>query len=332
MKNDIIVTVVITSHNRKEFLIQAINSVLIQNLVNEECQIIVVKNFLDLKIDKFLHNNSISSLYCESPDLGSKIEYSLQYIKGEIIYFLDDDDTFEPDKIHILTNYFLNNPKIYYIHNNQNIIDPDGRMIVRKKLTPKSTSFNILNLNDLEDRNIIRIILNKKLSFNLSSIAIRREVLVKFKNFLSIVTLRTDLVSLASVIEENKNLMGYTDFPLTNYRIHGNNLSKLDIGNKKSSAFLLNSIKNLLKIKDNSKSDVLKILCDFFINEAWMKLNFFSENEVEIIDYEISLKKLLIEVFLTHRLENISLYVSLRFLKLRPSLFAMGIKLYRFFL
>jgi glycosyltransferase involved in cell wall biosynthesis len=331
MKNSILVTVIITAHNRKDFLIEAINSVLNQNFVNEECQIIVVKNFIDLRIDEFLCSKGVLSLYCESSDLGSKIEHSLQFVKGRIIYFLDDDDTFEPDKIHILTSHFLNYPEIFFIHNNQNVIDHEGKRIMNPKRKPYNTSFNILNLNELNKKYIVRKILSKKLTFNLSSIAIRLEVLVKLKNFLSVATLRTDFVSFVSVIED-ENFIGYTDFPFTNYRIHESNLSKLEIGNKRSYKFLLNSINNLQQIKYHSENSVTITLCDFFINDAWLKLNLFYEKLTNIKDYDISMKKLLIEVFLTHQYQNISFYLAIKFLKKRRHLFFIAIKTYRIFI
>ena len=331
MKDDTMITVIITSHNRKEFLIQAVNSVLNQNLIDEKCEIIVVKNFIDSQIDIFLHDNNVLTLFSDSSDLGSKIEYSLKYVNGEIIYFLDDDDTFEPDKIHIITNFFLKNPELYYVHNNQNLMNDKGIILIDKRTNCKTNDFNILDLNEASKQGIIRIILKKKLTFNLSSISIRKESLPEFKNLLSVVTLRTDFASLVSIIEDNKKLIGYTNFPFTNYRIHETNLSKLRLENKNSFMFLLNSINNLLLIKNYSKNTIIKLLCDYFINDAWIKLNFFYGNLRKPKDYEISLKKLLEEVFITHRLQNISLYLVLKVLKQRQSIYSFAIKIYRFF-
>ena len=69
------ISVIITAHNRKEFLLEAVNSALNQTLPKDEYEIIVVKNFQDF--DDILTNLGISPSFRE--DLGYTIKRSLKY-------------------------------------------------------------------------------------------------------------------------------------------------------------------------------------------------------------------------------------------------------------
>ena len=98
------ISVIITAYNRKEFILDAVNSVINQSLERSKYEIIVVKNYLDDTIDKFLHENNIIDLYTDRKPLGAKIANGIEKSKGEVICFLEDDDLFLPEKLYEIYN------------------------------------------------------------------------------------------------------------------------------------------------------------------------------------------------------------------------------------
>ena len=111
------VSAIITTHNRLELLIKAINSVLNQTYENIEL-IIVDDNSTDgtrTYIQKLLlENKDISYIYI-SPDDSKGGNYArnlgINAASGEYIAFLDDDDEWLVDKIQKQINFLKDKSK-----------------------------------------------------------------------------------------------------------------------------------------------------------------------------------------------------------------------------
>ncbi|MCH4816713.1 MAG: glycosyltransferase [Saccharolobus sp.] len=93
------ISVIITAYNRKQFLLDAIKSVLNQSLNRNEYEILVAKNFKDDNIDNYLYNNKIKNISIFRSVNNSYIAEAVKLSSGEIISFLDDDDLFLPTKL-----------------------------------------------------------------------------------------------------------------------------------------------------------------------------------------------------------------------------------------
>ena len=100
------ISVVIGAHNRREFILEAVNSVINQTLERSKYEIIVVKNYEDEGIDKFLTENGVINIRTDEVSLGSKIARGILESKGEILCFLEDDDLFLPEKLNEIYNIF----------------------------------------------------------------------------------------------------------------------------------------------------------------------------------------------------------------------------------
>ena len=87
------ISVIITAYNIKEFLLNAIKSVLKQTLEKKYYEIIVIKNFLDKDIDDLIDEKKIKHILMEGT-LGEFLYKGISEANGEIISFLDDDDLF----------------------------------------------------------------------------------------------------------------------------------------------------------------------------------------------------------------------------------------------
>ncbi|ADB86783.1 glycosyltransferase family 2 protein [Saccharolobus islandicus] len=83
------ISVIIAAHNRREFLLDAVNSALNQTLPKDEYEIIVVKNFSEY--DDILKNLDVKTVFSNEENQGADIVNALSYAEGEFICFLDDD-------------------------------------------------------------------------------------------------------------------------------------------------------------------------------------------------------------------------------------------------
>ena len=94
MKAGPFISVIIMAYNRKEFLLNAIKSALNQTLSKDKYEIIVVKNFNDEIIDKFIDENNIINIYSDEKATSRQIVDAMKIARGDVISFLDDDDEF----------------------------------------------------------------------------------------------------------------------------------------------------------------------------------------------------------------------------------------------
>ena len=111
------ISVLIIAYNRKDFIYQAINSVMNQKIDPSSFEIIIVSNFV-VNIDgKFQVTNILMD-----GTMGEFIYAGMMKARYEIVAFLDDDDVFEPQKLGTIINAFSSDAKICYYHNSQRYV------------------------------------------------------------------------------------------------------------------------------------------------------------------------------------------------------------------
>lgn len=115
MEGDL-VSAVITTHNRKELLVKAIQSVL--NQTYNKIEIIVVDDASDDGTEEYIKENfgnKVNYNYIEKKESkGGNYARNLgiKLAKGKYVAFLDDDDEWMPTKIEKQVNIIKNNDKI----------------------------------------------------------------------------------------------------------------------------------------------------------------------------------------------------------------------------
>ena len=98
-----LVSAIITTHNRKELLVKAIDSVLTQTYSNIECIIIddASDDGTEAHISQYIERGVIYHYIPKEESKGGNYarNQGLKLAKGEIVAFLDDDDEWLPSKI-----------------------------------------------------------------------------------------------------------------------------------------------------------------------------------------------------------------------------------------
>ncbi|MEM0135907.1 MAG: glycosyltransferase family A protein, partial [Thermoplasmatales archaeon] len=124
-----LISVIVSAHDRKKYLKEALGSCLNQTLPRNQYEIIVVKNFIDEEIDKFIQENHLLSVFTENTTLGQKMAAGIERSSGSIICFLDDDDKFVRDKLTYVSDAFKTINNLGYFHNALITIDETGEIL-----------------------------------------------------------------------------------------------------------------------------------------------------------------------------------------------------------
>ena len=110
------ISVVITAYNRREFVKDALKSVLNQKLDRQDYEVILVKNFADESIDNFANSNGVKLVFSDETNLGRMCLRGLNNSSGEIVSLLDDDDVFHPYKLSIVLEA-MSDQAVCFMHN-----------------------------------------------------------------------------------------------------------------------------------------------------------------------------------------------------------------------
>ncbi len=177
------ISVIIPVYKRKEFYKEAIESALNQTLDKKYYEIIVV-HYVD--IDRDYEN--VRYIKCGDLNLGAQLAIGIENAKGNIISFLEDDDKFLPEKLQFVYDIFKDENVVFlhndYISNNENFR-------------------------------------NKNPDFNLSCISVKKDIINKNLNKISMLA---DTFMYCSALESTKKLV-ISNKKLTFYRVHEDNMS-----------------------------------------------------------------------------------------------------------
>jgi len=215
------ISVIIPSYNRRELMLQAVDSVLHQTLKRDSYEIIVVKNYLDY--DELLEAKGVRHYYIQNTWLSTKLAKGIEEAKGDIICFLDDDDLFKLTKLERVNKVFEES-QISWYKNLYEIVDMRNG-VTKGKLN--ITGFNQFNKR-IDKKDLLKqykdlsIYLN--LSINLSTQCVKADIAKKFSDKIIKAERFIDELSFFFSLEYGSSI--YVDNEILNlYRIHGSNIS-----------------------------------------------------------------------------------------------------------
>jgi len=219
-----LVSVVITAHNRKEFLTNAVSSVLNQNVSKKYYEIIVSKNFEDTKIDSFLEKNNVKCIYDKQIGIGPRISKCISMSKGAIISFLEDDDSWTPERLSIVIQEFLNDPNLGYYHNAYIPINDKGE-ITKEWIHHKNIRKTIRLKPNYALRGQLAKVMKYSPDFNLSSICISRDFALQSASKIASINYAVDVLLFFESVYNGYGVM-LDHRRLTMYTIHESTMNK----------------------------------------------------------------------------------------------------------
>ncbi|MBN1277358.1 MAG: glycosyltransferase, partial [Deltaproteobacteria bacterium] len=126
-----VVTVVTPSYNQGKFIEQTIKSVLTQDYPDVE-YIVIDGGSTDNTLE-VLKKYSGRLDWISEPDEGqtNAINKGFKKAKGDILCWLNSDDTYEPGAIRRAVEFFIDNPDVMMVYGEGNEIDENGALIQR---------------------------------------------------------------------------------------------------------------------------------------------------------------------------------------------------------
>lgn len=222
------ISVIITAYGRREFLRAAVDSALRQSLDRSSYEVIVSKDFTDPEVDELIRQNNITGLILQGRSIGNRMVQALKHARGEVVAFLDDDDLWDEEKLDRAAHFFRSDPAVAFYHHGQAFIDEDGHEL--DALPGWDPNRNIQYAGDLSffpsqlgQCDALKL-MNLYLTFNASSIVVRRRVLEKYAGILeTLESAPDDFMLFAALVAGGKILA--ESRKLTKYRVHALNIS-----------------------------------------------------------------------------------------------------------
>jgi len=223
MNNEIGLSVIVTVYNRKEFILDAIKSIINTNKSNSIIEIIIVTN-IDIEINLNNKNIIIKIIKTNLKSLSQKLKLGIQQSNSDVISFLEDDDIYVSNKVITIISVFNKYPDLDFYHNNfshfkniQNI----GNFSCKKNQFFKLQSS--LVRDSIKYTKLFYIKYNA--GYNLSSMAVRKKFILGHLNFFELFE-NYGLDSLIFFISMAYGNSLYIDKNIqTMIRIHENNAS-----------------------------------------------------------------------------------------------------------
>jgi len=214
------ISVIITAHDRRQFLRGAVESVLTQTLPPDQFEILVVKFVRDPELDLWLDGQQprVRTLTDESlPRLGQKLARGVALARGEVLCFLEDDDRYLPDKLATVAERFRRDPSLVYYRHRNRCIDSFGRPLVGPyaRVTDRELTIAPTGRDDLR---VVDFMRHYGAEGN-SSIALRRRLLLPQLHVLEQFTTSTDWIFFVSALASHGTLVVGRE-TLSEYRLH----------------------------------------------------------------------------------------------------------------
>ena len=218
--NRIFISVFVTAYKRRQFLIEAVKSVLSQSLSKEFFEIIVTKSFMDTETDEFLLKNDIISLY------------------------IDDDDVFLPSFLERLYDVFSLYTDVGAYQKSLAYFETSGKFYIRKTVPSlvaiKRSNF-MYELGKREDFN-----LSISLSAFYGQLVIKKDLLLPYLNYIQ--NVKTSLDGVLFVIAALEKCKVFYDSEVyTLVRVHENSESMLT-AKALDDTFFRNKINSITKL------------------------------------------------------------------------------------
>jgi glycosyltransferase involved in cell wall biosynthesis len=223
-------SVLIGAYKRRDFLGDAIQSVLNQSLNRKYYEVVVTKNFSDGQIDELIAREHVRLVPFDEASFGEMMDLQIRAARGKILVFLEDDDRFLPTKLESVRAEFEADPSLVYFHNERVNIDREGRRLARMRGGGRQLGTGSLRIAASSQLQWpIREFAYRMGDFNPSCISIRREALVPFLPLIQRVTAAPDYILFLSALASGGALVADSDV-LTEYRVHASTSNPLSMG------------------------------------------------------------------------------------------------------
>jgi glycosyltransferase involved in cell wall biosynthesis len=228
--------VLVIAHDRRKFLLEAVRSVLAQRKESVAVEIVVVKNFDDPEIDRNLDGWGVPRIQTVVRPLGATLQVGAGAASAPVLTFLEDDDLYEPDRLVKVNAAFAAHPRLGYYHNRvRRFFDPvaaTGALAADRRGSVVGPRLGWLP-DAAKNRAVLDHLFWEGAGFNLSAIAVRREVLDVIRGGLAQIEMSASLALYFAASLGDWDLY-FDPTPLTGFRMHPDNWSVTPVGSRQA--------------------------------------------------------------------------------------------------
>ncbi len=246
------VSIIISTYNYAQYIIEAINSVLQQDYPKDKIEIIVVDdgstdNTKEV-LQNFIQNNTIQYYYQQNRGKASATYKAIQHATGKYIFNLDADDYFLQNKIKRTVEIFESDESIVHVGSPAKQIMPDSFAIetIPQNLIGKA----------LIGTSLLKIFMENNMLFGGGSTYAARALALKQIKIPAEVDMLIDEFLILALLPFGNSF--FLSYPLSVWRGHGSNYS-LSAATKEMQMIkgkrLLNSSNAVLHYLENEKFD-----------------------------------------------------------------------------
>ena len=271
------ISVVITAYNRRRFLADAIKSVFNQSYDTSKIELIIIANF-DVDLPHPVQPGiKVKTIKLEGT-VGEFLNEGVSQARAEIVAFLDDDDMWEPYKVHKMLSAFDGNSELIFYRNAVKYIGENGKPINNKRvldiLPCKLKGFHIFRKEGLIKA--LPVILTCGGDFNLSTFACRKKIMeaTQYKK-LRLIEGGTDAFFFwVAVLTQGE--FGIESEGLTFHRVHNLNVSGSIDTSSKSSEIMRQAKTFKILVEHSDESTDGRVY-------GWLNLLYHEYNEMSLI-------------------------------------------------
>jgi len=188
-----------------------------QDLDKEKYEVIIVTNYDENHISKYLHS-SWKFIQSKNRWIGPKVFEALKESSGEIIVFLEDDDLFESNKLRVIYNIFKEKSRLGFYRHKVKIINEHGKEAKLSDALYNSQKI-LINKRQCDLRTAYLTVYKNRSGYaSVSSMAMSREILEQYSDYLKQIRLAIDSFYLTTSFLSKYDML-FDNIVLGKYRL-----------------------------------------------------------------------------------------------------------------
>lgn len=177
-----IISVIVATHTRREFIVEAVRSVFGSGLGPDQVEVIATKGYVSESQDEELRQLGARVVFDPCPGMGQQLWHAVSSTRAPLVAFLDDDDLFEPTRLAHVCRVFADHPDVGFYRNRLELIDREGKPVPRTlygemELDPQLDRTGTPGRLSASDPASFRLLQECFPWFNTSTMVVRRELL-----------------------------------------------------------------------------------------------------------------------------------------------------------
>ncbi len=173
------VSVIVGAYSRRAYVASAVRSVLDQQLPRGSFEVLVLKNFEDPALDRWLDEEGVRRRFDPQQHIGRWVLGAIRDARAPIVTFLDDDDLYAPQRLERLIEVYRTHPDLGFYHNRSVVIDREGVPVPPELWRLHESAPDVPEegwyIPSADKIGRLPQLIRAQSDFNLSSMALRRE-------------------------------------------------------------------------------------------------------------------------------------------------------------